>query len=28
VEVFDQGCDGVLNQDEQISIFTLVKEKM
>ena len=28
VDVFDQGGDGVLNQDEQILIFSLVKEKM
>ena len=28
LEVFDQGGDGVLNEDEQISIFSLVKEKM
>ena len=28
IEVFDQGGDGILNQDEQILIFTLIKEKM
>ena len=28
VDVFDQGGDGVLNQDEQILIFSLIKEKM
>ena len=28
VNVFDQGGDGVLNQDEQILVFSLIKEKM
>ena len=28
IEVFDQGGDGVLNEDEQISIFAVIKEKM
>jgi len=28
LEVFDQGGDGVLNQDEQILVFSVVKEKM
>ena len=28
VEVFDMGGDGVLNEDEQIMIFSVVKEKM
>ena len=28
VDVFDQGGDGVLNQDEQILIFSVIKEKM
>lgn len=28
VEVFDMGGDGVLNEDEQIMIFSIVKEKM
>ena len=28
VDVFDRDKDGFLNEDEQISIFSLVKEKM
>ena len=28
IEVFDQGGDGILNQDEQILVFSIVKEKM
>ena len=28
LDVFDQGGDGVLNEDEQIIIFTTIKEKM
>ena len=28
LEVFDMGGDGQLNEDEQILIFTVVKEKM
>jgi len=28
LDVFDQGGDGQLNEDEQILIFSLVKEKM
>ena len=28
LEVFDQGGDGQLNEDEQISVFSLIKEKM
>ncbi len=28
LEVFDMGGDGVLNEDEQILIFQLIKEKM
>lgn len=28
IDVFDQGGDSVLNQDEQIMVFQLVKEKM
>jgi len=28
IEVFDCGMDGALNQDEQILIFSIVKEKM
>ena len=28
LEVFDQGGDGILNEDEQILIFMIVKEKM
>jgi hypothetical protein len=26
--VFDEGCDGMLNEDEQILIFSTIKEKM
>ena len=28
LEVFDQGGDGQLNEDEQILVFTVIKEKM
>ena len=28
IEVFDVGGDGLLNEDEQILLFTIVKEKM
>ena len=28
LDVFDQGGDGVLNEDEQMLIFSLIKEKM
>jgi len=28
LDVFDQGGDGQLNEDEQIMIFSLIKEKM
>lgn len=28
IDVFDQGGDSVLNQDEQIMVFQLIKEKM
>ena len=28
LQVFDQGGDGQLNEDEQVLIFSLVKEKM
>lgn len=28
IEVFDQGGDGLLNEDEQILLFTIIKEKM
>lgn len=28
VDVFDRDKDGFLNEDEQVSIFSLVKEKM
>jgi hypothetical protein len=28
IEVFDRDRDGFLNEDEQISIFSLIKEKM
>ena len=28
IEVFDYGGDGLLNEDEQILLFTIVKEKM
>ena len=28
IEVFDYGGDGLLNEDEQILLFTIIKEKM
>jgi len=28
INVFDKDNDGFLNEDEQISIFSLIKEKM
>ena len=28
LDVFDQGGDGVLNEDEQVSVFSCIKEKM
>ena len=28
LDVFDQGGDGQLNEDEQILVFSLIKEKM
>jgi len=28
IDVFDQGGDGILNEDEQMLIFSLIKEKM
>jgi hypothetical protein len=28
IEVFDMSCDGVLSEDEQILIFSTIKEKM
>lgn len=28
IDVFDEGLDGMLNEDEQILIFTVIKEKM
>lgn len=28
IEVFDWDRDGFLNEDEQVSIFSLIKEKM
>ena len=28
LDVFDQGGDGQLNEDEQILVFGLIKEKM
>ena len=28
LDIFDSGCDGVLNEDEQIMIFQCTKEKM
>ena len=28
LEVFDMGGDGVLNEDEQILVFVIIKEKM
>jgi hypothetical protein len=28
ISIFDQGADGYLNEDEQILIFSLIKEKM
>lgn len=28
INVFDKDRDGFLNEDEQISIFSLIKEKM
>jgi hypothetical protein len=28
IEVFDYGGDGLLNEDEQVLLFTIIKEKM
>ena len=28
IDVFDVGCDGMLNQDEQVLVFSTIKEKM
>lgn len=28
LEVFDQGGDGQLNEDEQVLVFSVIKEKM
>lgn len=28
IEVFDMGGDGVLNEDEQMLVFAVIKEKM
>jgi hypothetical protein len=28
IDVFDVGCDGTLNQDEQVLVFSTIKEKM